>query len=223
MKAKIFQHQHITRPEAGRRSLPAIAGDGIPVAVGFGLVFGHHHEADAFVGLEHVAAVEAGKRAAADGEFHRQRIALFPAGEIGWRAKDRAHGAVGEGIGVEAGRFLGIAAHDFAAVVTDLRMKGLDGIQLCDRIVQSYPQVPVIVMTAFGSMDTAIQAIRAGAYDFLTKPVTPDVLTLAVRRALRQAEPGVAPMSRSRSANLGEFFRSRPHESMFCPSSVTSL
>ena len=74
------------------------------------------------------------------------------------------------------------------AVVTDLRMRGMDGIQLCDRIVQSYPQVPVIVMTAFGSMDTAIQAIRAGAYDFLTKPVTPDVLTLAVRRALRQRE-----------------------------------
>ena len=51
--------------------------------------------------------------------------------------------------------------HDFQAVVTDVNMKGIDGLTLCERIVTGHPGLPVLVITAFGSMDTAIKAIRA--------------------------------------------------------------
>jgi two-component system response regulator HydG len=70
-------------------------------------------------------------------------------------------------------------------VVTDLNMRGMNGIDLCERIVANRPDVPVIVITAFGSLDTAVAAIRAGAYDFLSKPVKIDALTLAVDRAVQ--------------------------------------
>jgi two-component system, NtrC family, response regulator AtoC len=71
------------------------------------------------------------------------------------------------------------------AVVTDLNMRGVSGLQLCERVVASRPDVPVIVITAFGSMETVIAAIRAGAYDFMTKPLELDDLALALTRALQ--------------------------------------
>ncbi|MCA9622626.1 MAG: response regulator, partial [Myxococcales bacterium] len=58
---------------------------------------------------------------------------------------------------------------DFDAVLTDLRMGGRTGIELCRAINEQRPDVPVVVMTAFGSLEAATQAIRAGAYDFVTK------------------------------------------------------
>src|SRR5690606_21563284 len=58
-------------------------------------------------------------------------------------------------------------------------------IDLCARMVADRPDVPVIVITAFGSMDTAIGAIRAGAYDFLPKPFEIDALVVALRRAVQ--------------------------------------
>ena len=73
----------------------------------------------------------------------------------------------------------------FDVVVTDLNMMGIDGIALCRRIVESQPDVPVIVITAFGSMETAISAIRAGAYDFITKPFEVDTLDIALARAIQ--------------------------------------
>jgi two-component system response regulator AtoC len=72
----------------------------------------------------------------------------------------------------------------FEAVVTDLNMRGMNGIELCERIAANRPDLPVIVITAFGNLDTAIAAIRAGAYDFITKPLELDALILALERAL---------------------------------------
>ncbi|MBO6938299.1 MAG: sigma-54-dependent Fis family transcriptional regulator [Deltaproteobacteria bacterium] len=69
-------------------------------------------------------------------------------------------------------------------VVTDLRMPGNSGTQLCKEVVRLFPEVPVLLMTAFGSLDSAIEAIRAGAYDFLTKPFEPERLELSLHRAL---------------------------------------
>jgi two-component system, NtrC family, response regulator AtoC len=74
---------------------------------------------------------------------------------------------------------------DFDVVLTDLNMRDMSGLELCERIVSSHPDVPVIVVTAFGSMETAIGAIRAGAYDFVTKPVEMDALALVVERAFQ--------------------------------------
>ena len=73
--------------------------------------------------------------------------------------------------------------HDVDVVVTDLNMKGMTGLELCQRVVADRPDVPVIVLTAFGSFETAVGAIRAGAYDFVTKPVEIEALAIAIRRA----------------------------------------
>jgi DNA-binding NtrC family response regulator len=73
---------------------------------------------------------------------------------------------------------------DVDVVITDLNMRGMNGLELCTRVVASRPDVPVLVITAFGSLETAIGAIRAGAYDFLTKPVELEALVVAVERAV---------------------------------------
>jgi two-component system response regulator AtoC len=73
-------------------------------------------------------------------------------------------------------------------VVTDLNMPGQSGIQFCEWVVTNRSDTPVIVITAFGSLDAAIAAIRAGAYDFITKPFEIDVLAIALERALRHRE-----------------------------------
>jgi len=69
-------------------------------------------------------------------------------------------------------------------VITDLRMPGLSGIEVLKQVKSQYPETVVIVLTAFGSVETAVEAMKAGAYDFLTKPVHPDELSLVVARAL---------------------------------------
>lgn len=74
---------------------------------------------------------------------------------------------------------------EYDAVVTDLNMPGIDGIQFCERITSNRSDIPVVVITAFGSLDTAVAAIRAGAYDFITKPFDTDELALALDRAVQ--------------------------------------
>ncbi len=69
-------------------------------------------------------------------------------------------------------------------VITDVQMPGLSGLALCVELRERHPEVLSIVLTGIGDLDTAIAAIRAGAYDFLTKPLKSDVLEVAVRRAL---------------------------------------
>ncbi len=75
--------------------------------------------------------------------------------------------------------------HDFDVVVTDLHMEGMDGLAFCERVVASRPDVPVVLITAFGSMDSAVAAIRAGAYDFITKPFDLETLRLTLARAVQ--------------------------------------
>jgi two-component system response regulator HydG len=74
----------------------------------------------------------------------------------------------------------------FDAVVTDLSMPGMTGADLCSRIVAKRPGLPVIVITAHGSMDGAMLAMRVGACDFLTKPLAIDDLVLTIDRALNE-------------------------------------
>lgn len=73
---------------------------------------------------------------------------------------------------------------EFEVVVTDLQMPGMDGIDLCVKIADSHPSVSVVVMTSFGSMETAVRALRAGAYDYVTKPIEMDMLALTLARAI---------------------------------------
>ncbi len=76
-----------------------------------------------------------------------------------------------------------VLEEDFDAIVCDVNMPAMNGIELCQRIVAARSDVPVIVLTAFGSFETAVAAIRAGAYDFISKPVKIDALALALQRA----------------------------------------
>jgi two-component system response regulator HydG len=69
-------------------------------------------------------------------------------------------------------------------VVTDVQMSGMSGIDLCVELRQRYPDLLPLVLTGQGGLDTAIAAIRAGAYDFITKPVKVDALAIAVQRAV---------------------------------------
>jgi two-component system response regulator HydG len=73
---------------------------------------------------------------------------------------------------------------DFDAIVTDLRMPGIDGLDVLARSQKVAPERPVIVMTAFSAVDTAIESIRRGAYHYLTKPFQVDELALFLHRAL---------------------------------------
>jgi DNA-binding NtrC family response regulator len=84
--------------------------------------------------------------------------------------------------------FSTLLEEDFDAVLADVNMPGMNGIELCERIAANKADVPVIVMTAFGSMDTAVAAMRAGAYDFVTKPIDLDILALSVARAVKHRE-----------------------------------
>jgi two-component system response regulator HydG len=78
-----------------------------------------------------------------------------------------------------------LKTESFDVLLTDLNLPGMNGIELCERIVANRPDIPVIVITAFGSMETAIAAIRAGAYDFVTKPIDTEFLFLALDRAVK--------------------------------------
>ncbi|UTG91931.1 sigma-54-dependent transcriptional regulator [Geobacter sulfurreducens] len=69
-------------------------------------------------------------------------------------------------------------------LISDLIMEGMNGLELLDRVRERYPNVPVIVVTARGSVESAVEAMRRGAYDYLAKPFNPEVLRITLQRAL---------------------------------------
>ena len=73
---------------------------------------------------------------------------------------------------------------DFDIIVTDLQMKGLKGLDLLEEAKRVAPQSPVIIITAFGTIESAIQAMKMGAYDYITKPFQIDEIVLTVKKAL---------------------------------------
>ncbi len=72
---------------------------------------------------------------------------------------------------------------DFDVVLSDLHLGGMGGIELCERLAEAHPDVPVVVVTAHGSVQTVIDALRAGAFDFVQKPIEAVPLCHALRRA----------------------------------------
>src|SRR3954452_21579152 len=80
------------------------------------------------------------------------------------------------------------AAEDVALILTDIRMAGMDGLTLLDRIKDIDPDALVVVMTAYSSVDSAVAALRKGAYDYITKPFVNEDLLQSVKNALRQRE-----------------------------------
>ena len=76
----------------------------------------------------------------------------------------------------------------YFAVVTDLRLPGADGISVLKQAKESDPECPVIVMTAFGTIDNAVEAMKLGAFDFIQKPLDVDHLILLLRRCREHRE-----------------------------------
>jgi DNA-binding NtrC family response regulator len=73
----------------------------------------------------------------------------------------------------------------FDLVVTDIKMPGMDGIEVLQRLKEKDPELPVIIISAYATVDTAIQALRRGAHDMVTKPFEPEELLYRVKNALR--------------------------------------
>jgi two-component system response regulator HydG len=113
---------------------------------------------------------------------------------------DRGYEAVGVSSSTEA---LGKLGEPFDVVVTDLRMPGVDGLELVAQSRKIAPTRPVIVMTAFSAVDTAVESIRRGAYHYLTKPFKLDELELFIGRAIEEAK------LRTRAASLEMAMRDR--------------
>jgi len=98
--------------------------------------------------------------------------------------KRRGHGVESAKSGAEAVKKLGAGEYD--AVVTDLKLGDMDGLEILKLAKKRDPRVEVLVMTGHGSIDTAVAAMRAGAFDYLTKPVESEELNLVLDKALER-------------------------------------
>jgi phosphoserine phosphatase RsbU/P len=79
-----------------------------------------------------------------------------------------------------------LAQDDYDLIITDLQMQGLDGLHILNAAREKDPLLQVLIVTGYGSVSTAVQAMKTGAFDYLTKPVQSDALLIKVRSALEQ-------------------------------------
>jgi len=76
------------------------------------------------------------------------------------------------------------ASHDLDLVITDMRMPEMDGMEFLDRLRGKHPELPVIMMTAYATVEKAVEAMKRGAFDYITKPFKNDELKLTVKKAI---------------------------------------
>jgi len=106
-------------------------------------------------------------------------------------------------------------AQPYDLVFSDVRMPDMDGLEMCRKVLAKHPDLCIIVLTAYPSMDSAIEAIRAGACDFLSKPFTIDTVSNAIERATHQRA------QRRQSARLAEpVYPGRAEEGLVAASAV---
>ena len=105
-----------------------------------------------------------------------------------------------------------VARHRPAAVITDLKMPEMDGLELLTRLRAADDQLPVVLMSAYGSVDAAVKAMKSGAFDFIQKPFEGDQLVMTVRRAvehrrllqeMRRSNPTPRPTIPRRCSSAG--------------------
>jgi two-component system, NtrC family, response regulator HydG len=94
--------------------------------------------------------------------------------------------------------------HGADFVITDLKMEGMDGVEVMKQVREHDPDLPAMIITAFGTVETAVEAMKLGAFDFLQKPFAPEVVRLKVERAL---EVSAARRERARLAAENEYLR----------------
>ncbi len=123
-----------------------------------------------------------------DEQVHRYMLCSMLRG-WGWRCVEADDGQTA---------VAAVEKHAYDAVLMDVRMARMDGREAFSRIHAMQPALPVIIMTAYSSVDAAVEAIRHGAHDYLTKPLDFDRLRLALERAVdhrqvaEQQQQGVA-------------------------------
>ena len=81
-----------------------------------------------------------------------------------------------------------LRVEEFHLVITDLMMPGADGIEVLKFAVRSNPDIAVVILTAYGTLDTTLEAIKAGAYDYLTKPFKAVEISILAERAYQRAQ-----------------------------------
>ena len=97
-----------------------------------------------------------------------------------------------------------LETYQYSMVITDLKMPGMDGMALIREIKKIDPDYPVIVLTAYGSIESAVEAMQAGAIDYITKPFEEEKILLTVERSVRFSE--LVQERRIRREELAEFF-----------------
>ncbi len=111
-----------------------------------------------------------------DDDQSLRRVMEYSLTESGYAVRTAANGE--EGLAL-------FGQEPFDAVVTDITMPGLDGIEVLTRMQRTDPAVPVILITAYGTIENAVAAMRQGAFDYITKPFNRDELRLTLERALK--------------------------------------
>jgi len=115
----------------------------------------------------------------ADDDDNLRRVLEFQLSEAGYKILTAADGA-------EA--FEIFTNNDFDCVITDLRMPKLSGLELLEKIKIGNAEIPVVVITAFGEVETAVSAMKAGAFDYINKPFNRDQILLTLERAVSFSE-----------------------------------
>jgi len=95
-------------------------------------------------------------------------------------------------------------------VLTDIRMPGMDGIELAGKIHARYPEIPVLIMTAYAELMVAVNAIKRGAFDFIIKPVDPDYLIHSIGKAKKFCE--MKDLEKNYMSSLEEEVREKTSE-----------
>ncbi len=106
-----------------------------------------------------------------------REVALFNLRKAGYKVEAASDGTEG---------LASFSPEKFDLVITDLKMPGVSGIEVLRRIRKQSPEIPVLVITAFGNVETAVEAMKEGAYDFIGKPFHRGQLLLSVEKALER-------------------------------------
>jgi two-component system NtrC family response regulator len=118
----------------------------------------------------------AGKRVlVVDDEESLRRVTQLKLQQAGYEASVAADAAAALDV---------LARNPQDLVITDMKMPGMSGIDLLRKVKEDYPEIIVIVVTAFGTIESAVEAMRLGAYDYLIKPINSEALKMVVSRAL---------------------------------------
>ncbi|RAV28590.1 sigma-54-dependent transcriptional regulator [Sinomicrobium soli] len=113
-----------------------------------------------------------------------------------------------------------IAKRTFDLIITDLRLPNYDGLDLLGEIKQDFPETPVVLMTGYADINTAVKAMKKGAFDYISKPFNPDEVLIIINKAL--SEPAIQQPEPKKQAPVREPVSSGPGESFVTGTSAAS-